>query len=139
MRKAFAVSAYVRYQHTILLVSHIKQAAWVPIGGEIEAGETPLEALVREVQEEIGWTLDQDYTLAPSREPGVPPGLLLYEEHDARSKGFHMNFAFLVEARHTVVKPCDEFTSICWVSHPAGVDPVPPNVQHIVRKALAYV
>lgn len=137
MRRAFSVSAYVRFGETVLLVSHVKQAAWVPIGGEIEANETPTEALVREVEEEIGWRRDYDYTLGPSFEPGVPNGLLAYEEHDARSKGWHMNFAFLLRAHHCRIKPCDEFTQTSWVTTPYQLSPVPPNVQHLVLKALA--
>jgi len=139
MRKAFSVSAYVRFKGTILLVNHVKQAAWVPIGGEIEVNETPLEALVREVKEEIGWTYSEDYTLQASREPGFPPGLLGYEEHDARSKGWHMNFAFLVQSKGRHVEPCKEFTNIAWVRTPDYVDPVPENVRYLVRKALAYI
>lgn len=139
MRRAFAVSAYVRFSGTILLVSHVKQAAWVPIGGEIEANETPTEALMREVEEEIGWRRDYDYTLGPSTEPGVPNGLLAYEEHDARSKGLHMNFAFLLHAHHTRITPCDEFTKVAWVQRYNDVDPVPENVRYLVQKALASV
>lgn len=137
MRKAFSVSSYVRFNGTILLVSHIKQAAWVPIGGEIEAGETPLDALVRETKEEMGWQLDRDYVLPPPQFPGEPPGLLGYEEHDARSKGWHMNFAFLLEAKHQSIVSCDEFTQTAWVTTPYQVTPVPPNVHHLVLKALA--
>jgi 8-oxo-dGTP pyrophosphatase MutT (NUDIX family) len=150
MRRAFSVSGYVVFEQRALLVCHIKQNAWVPIGGEIEAGETPLEALKREVSEEIGWHYRQDYTLPSPTDPGSPPGLFCYEEHDARSKGLHMNFAFLLLGRHDSIStiggaafissPKDfqppEFTGHQWVQDATEVNPVPPNVQHLVTKAL---
>ncbi len=135
-RKAFSVSAYVKYQDKVLLVNHKKQAAWVPIGGEIEANETPREALVREVFEEIGWKEGEHYDLADVGPPLSPRGLLAYEEHDARSKGWHMNFAFLLIAKTDDLTPCNEFTEIAWVSSPTDKSPIPPNVFQIVHWAL---
>jgi 8-oxo-dGTP pyrophosphatase MutT (NUDIX family) len=133
-RRAFSVSAYIRNEGQILLVNHVKQKTWVPIGGEIEAEETPLEALVREVREEVGWEEGRDYHL-----PLVglsPSGFLTYEEHQAGPKGLHMNFAFVLLGQHRNITPCNEYTEIAWVSSPPPASP--PNVKHLVYKALAF-
>lgn len=139
-RKAFSVSAYIRHGDRMLLVNHKKQGAWVPVGGEIEANETPREALVREIQEEIGWEEGKQYKVADiSLNPISPEGLLAYEEHDARAKGLHMNFAFMVIANTDVVTPCDEFTETAWVEFLTDKDLIPQNVLQILHWAMAEV
>ena len=59
----------------------------------------------------------------PQREDafdGVPPGFLGYEEHQAGSKGLHMNFVFVADVEDGVdVKPNDEFSEYRWVDRAA--------------------
>jgi len=136
-RRAFSVSAYCKVMGAVLLVNHKKQQAWVPIGGEVEAGETPLEALVREVEEEIGWVRGVDYTL-PEISSISPPGFLAYEEHEAGPKGLHMNFAFLLEGTSRELHPCDEFTESAWVILSNEKENVPPNVRALLEVILEY-
>jgi len=138
-RRAFSVSAYVVAERGILLVNHVKQQAWVPIGGELETGETPLEALVREVDEEIGWKLDEDYTLPQLEGDLEPPGFFTYEEHEAGPKGTHLNFAFLLKGKSRNLRPCAEFTEHMWVTKSFGnpptiIEPTPPNVRKILER-----
>jgi len=135
VRRAFSVSAYVVCDHALLLVNHVKQQAWVPIGGEIEPDERPLEALIREIREEIGWRVDVDYRL-PRLDELAPDGLLAYEEHLAGPKGLHMNFAFLVKGHERKITPCKEFKEFAWVASHAEKSPVPPNVQNLADRIL---
>ena len=58
-RRAFSVAVYARKGGRggrVLVILHSRTGLWLPIGGELEAGETPLEAAVRELREETGWS-----------------------------------------------------------------------------------
>lgn len=113
-RRAFSVAVYARRGDRVLVIEHRRLKTWLPIGGELEAGETPLEAAVRELREETGLT-GRFRSLAGALD-GVPAGLIGYEEHVAGSKGLHMNFVFVTEVDDTAeVVPNDEFGAWRWV------------------------
>lgn len=113
-RRAFSVAVYARRGDRVLVIRHRRLKTWLPIGGELESGETPLEAAKRELREETGM-------IGAFRElrgalDGVPPGLIGYEEHIAGSKGLHMNFVFVCEiAANADVEPNDEFDEYRWI------------------------
>ena len=114
VRRAFSVAVYARRGDQVLVIEHRRLATWLPIGGEIEAGETPLEAAVRELREETG-LLGRFRPLAGALD-GVPAGYLGYEEHQAGKKGLHMNFVFVAEVDGDAeVVPNDEFAAWRWV------------------------
>ena len=136
MRRAFSVAVYARRADRVLVIEHRRLNTWLPIGGELEAGETPLEAAVRELREETGMT-GTFHTLAGALD-GVPPGLIGYEEHVAGSKGLHMNFVFVCEiAAGLDVTPNDEFGQFRWVNR-AELDMLesPLNVRQFGYLAL---
>jgi 8-oxo-dGTP diphosphatase len=113
-RRAFSVAVYARQGDRVLVIEHRRLRTWLPIGGELEPGETPLEAAHRELREETG-LVGQFRTLAGALD-GVPAGLLGYEEHPAGSKGIHLNFVFVTEVAEGVeVSPNDEFGAWRWV------------------------
>lgn len=113
-RRAFSVAVYARRGDRVLVIEHRRLKTWLPIGGEIEPGETPLEAAVRELREETGMA-GRFHPLEGALD-GVPRGLIGYEEHQAGSKGLHMNFVFVCEiAEGTDVTPNDEFGAWRWV------------------------
>lgn len=132
-RRAWSVSVYCRHEGAILLILHKRLRMWIPVGGEIMEGETPLEAAHREVKEETGFS----EVLFPSihQVQCAPPGLLLYEEHAAKDKGLHMNFAFVAEVPDKRVKSDGSYTGMLWIPSMEEIpDPVPSNV----LEALPY-
>lgn len=131
-RRAFAVSIFARHAGRVLLIEHKRLGTWLPVGGEIEAGETPLHAAVRELREETGLV----GRFAPMSDiEGAPLGLLGYEEHAAGTKGLHMCFAFVADVENDRVIPNDEFAAFEWVTSPTHLQ-MPENVHQLVRLAL---
>ncbi len=132
-RRAFSVAVFARQGGEILLIRHRRLGTWLPVGGEIEPGETPLEAAARELREETGLEGRFPAGLGVS---GTPPGLIGYEEHPAGSKGLHMNFAFVADVASRDLVACDEWSDARWVADAEGVE-CPENVRQLVRLALS--
>jgi len=134
-RRAFSVAIFCRHQGAVLLIRHRRLATWLPVGGEIEPGETPHQAAIRELQEETGLSGRFPSGLGVD---GTPPGLIGYEEHQAGSKGLHMNFAFVADVPGREVHACDEFDAVRWVGRAdlEGLE-CPRNVRELAALALA--
>ena len=134
-RRAFSVAVFCRNAGAVLLVKHRRLGTWLPVGGEIEPGETPREAARRELREETG--LEGTFPAGLGVD-GTPPGLVGYEEHLAGSKGLHMNFAFVADVATRALAPCDEWEAARWVTA-AELTAVecPRNVRELAILALA--
>jgi 8-oxo-dGTP pyrophosphatase MutT (NUDIX family) len=133
-RRAFSIAVYPRHGDRVLLIFHRRLATWLPPGGELEPGETPLEAAARELKEETGLTGVFPHV---SEIEGTPAGLIGYEEHLAGSKGRHLNFVFVADVPTTDVVGNGEFTDHRWVTLEDGPwDLAPRNVHQLAVLAL---
>ena len=54
MKTDLVVAGYILKEDKVLLIHHKKLDVWLPVGGHIDENETPDQALVREIKEEIG-------------------------------------------------------------------------------------
>lgn len=103
-------------------MEHVKQKAWVPIGGRIEPNETPFEAVIREIAEETGFSIGKDYGPMPLRdfELGLNDlvGMLSYDEHEVLPSGLHMCFSYMMHSRHRGIVKCEEYTNVRWLNWP---------------------
>lgn len=131
-RRAFSVSIFARHDGRVLLIKHRRLGTWLPVGGELNPGETPLEAARRELFEETG--LEGQF-LGQLGVEGTPPGFIGYEEHEAGSKGLHMNFVFVADVASDVIVPNEEFDEHRWLQD-AGEVECPPNVRQLASLAL---
>jgi 8-oxo-dGTP pyrophosphatase MutT (NUDIX family) len=132
-RRAFSVAIFARHRGAVLLVLHRRLGVWLPVGGELEPGETPLEAAARELLEETGLRGAFPAGLGVD---GTPSGLIGYEEHLAGSKGWHLNFAFVADVPGRELVPCPEWSEARWVASADGLD-CPANVRQLLALALA--
>jgi len=128
---------YARRDGRLLVIRHRRLDTWLPVGGELEEGETPLEAARRELREESG--LEGTFVTLAGAVDGEPPGLLGYEEHQAGSKGLHMNFVFVADVpAGAEVRPNHEFGEWRWVdAEELGELASPLNVRELGFRALA--
>lgn len=131
-RRTFSVAIFARHASRILLIRHRRLGTWLPVGGELEPGETPLEAARRELLEETGL---HGHFVELDRVDGCPAGLIGYEEHPAGSKGLHMNFAFVADVPTAEVVGNDEFDAHAWVANADALE-CPANVRQLVHMAL---
>ena len=54
MKIDLTVAGYIINKNKVLLIHHRKLNLWLPVGGHIDKNETPDQALMREVKEEVG-------------------------------------------------------------------------------------
>lgn len=54
MKTDLVVAGYIYDKGKVLLIHHKKLDLWLPVGGHIKENETPDDALLREIKEEIG-------------------------------------------------------------------------------------
>jgi len=60
---ARVVVAFIINDGKVLLIKHKRKGIWLPVGGHVEEGESDLEALKREIKEEVGLDVE------PATEP----------------------------------------------------------------------
>ncbi len=84
MRRHFTATGFVVHGSRTLLHWHKRLQQWMPPGGHIEPDEDPVQAVLREIQEETGATAEiiPSVSTLPFTDPGQlqPPYTILVED-----------------------------------------------------------
>ena len=136
----FTSTGFVVQDGATLLHWHPKLGMWLPPGGHIEPNEDPVQAVLREVEEETGVPVEvvppvgfKDDHAYPVQVP--PPLTILIEDVDDPVDGFHQHIDFIY-----ICRPLTPVTALpdgwLWVSEEElaagraldrpGGDPEPP-------------
>lgn len=121
--------SFVMHEGKVLILKANYRETWQFPGGHVEDGETPMEAAVREVREEIG--------------PGVrvTRPLCLNVERDADGKADTMCFLFLGVYDGTTPIQVDgqEIHDAAWVTPEDAVQKLNPLVSILVPHAVSAI
>ncbi len=109
MIRHFTSTAFVVRPDAVLLHWHPKVRAWLPPGGHVEPNEDPVQAVLREVREEIGASVRLLATSRPPDAGGIeqiqPPFTILEEDIGGPEDGSHRHIDFIYFA----VPVCEVF------------------------------
>ncbi len=141
----FAVAAYIVFENKVLLVDHKKLKSWMPVGGHIELHEDPVEALLREIQEESGLTVELlGGSVAPEglggdSKPLIAP--MYMDAHNISETHKHIGLFYFAKATTDQVKLAEqEHNGIQWFTKEDLEDPiynVLPYIRFYATDALA--
>ena len=138
----FTATAFVVQDGATLLHWHPKLDMWLPPGGHVEENEDPVQAVLREVEEETGIAVEvaptgwvENGLSGPVQIP--PPLTILIEDIDDPVDGFHQHIDFIYVCRpvHPVTALPDgwlwvteeELASNAPLNRPGGVPVSPPD------------
>jgi len=102
LEKHFTASALIlNKERKILLVNHRKLGVWLYPGGHVDKGETPDEAVIREVKEETGLDVkiisNKDTNIAdPKADVSVlhQPYIVLCEKIKGNEEHYHIDLVY---------------------------------------------
>lgn len=138
----FVATAYLVRDGRTLLLKHKKLGMWLPPGGHIEEGETPDEAVLREVLEETG--LEAEFIAAP-RAPVMSGGRVRsqHEPHRVQIEeipghNHHVDFIYYLRAKEGAhAHRPDESDDIRWhTAEELGLEHVSEEVRESGRDAI---
>lgn len=109
----------VNKDNKVLLTWNKNIQTWIPVGGHVDQGETPMEAIRREVEEETGFGFEL-YGNFNMQDNGNIQIVKLYKFQIEKvpHHGSHMNFVFfgVCHKYHKSVKKTDEDEKLRWFS-----------------------
>ena len=99
----FTATGFVVYSGCVPLHWHPKVRAWLPPGGHVEPNEDPVQAVLREVREETGITVEVVPTSPPLglQYPTevTPPYTIMIEDILDPSNGYHQHIDMIYFCR----------------------------------------
>lgn len=143
MKFCFTADAYVVHKNKVLLRMHDKVNIWLPLGGHIEEGEDPEQAVIREVKEESGLKIFLGDIKLPKfgKNKLLPVPDLVYRHHVSVINHEHVSFTYFVKAKTLKIKPGAEEkpVEIKWFSKSDLKNKkfkIIPSVKYLALKAL---
>jgi 8-oxo-dGTP pyrophosphatase MutT (NUDIX family) len=156
MIRHFTVTGFVTSGGRTLLHWHRKLGMWLPPGGHIEPDEDPVEAVIREVQEETGLSVEvigAEQPLPFERPAQLAPPVTILVEDIPEPGNFHQHIDMIYFCR-PVDERIDELTMVdptaVWADRAtleagepmqpfAGAEPavVPEDVRILALRALS--
>lgn len=107
----FCVDVYIVYEDKVLLRYHDKHHQWLVPGGHIELNETPEQAAIREVKEEVGldiklWNrnlplIKVEGFSGPNYQELIPPFLM--NIHDVGPNHRHISMTYFAYSKTDVI------------------------------------
>ena len=129
----------VNENNEVLLSWNDRVNAWVPIGGHLDEGETPLEAIKREVKEELGidFHVIPQVTVMDKGKVLLLPASVQIEK--VPHHNFHINFVFYGRCKKFNKTTNDEGDKLRWFGkEDILTEDLLDNVRYHALKALEY-
>ena len=147
----YTASAYIVNDNKVLLLMHHKLHMWLPPAGHVEVNETPIAAVYRKAEEEVGLSR-HNLTFVPTSttyrdlardevQQGIPLPFDL-ELHPIDDDHSHIDFAYVFVSDTDIVTPeQDGATDLRWytLDEIAELSPMPRSIYSRCKKALEYV
>jgi len=114
--KCFVATVYLVQHGKVLLTWNKRLSTWIPVGGHLEKGETPEEAVRRETLEETG----MEFSFVPARTPLVVDNVreipcMRVQIDEIPGHNQHINFVFAARVtRMTQATQTDELEKLRW-------------------------
>ena len=139
----FTIACYIVKGERVLMIYHNALDKWLPIGGHIDPGEDPDQALLREIQEECGLEVEVVGDRAPIEDPTVrilytPAHVNIHKITDTHSHVVNIYYARWKSGEPVLCE--GEHRQIRWFTHEELRDPqygVKPDVRWYAEDALA--
>ena len=150
----FTATAFVVHDDRVALHWHRKVGAWLPPGGHIEDNEDPVQAVLREVEEETGLVVE----LVPTaillnlgcQEQVEPPFTIVIEDIHDPVKGYHQHIDMIYFCRPTdppgPLNPGwlwvsrDQIATLAPLQRDGGPPEAPPqDVRSLALHAIEFV
>ena len=102
----FTVGAFIVHEDKVLLRMHDKYKMWLDVGGHIDLGEDPIEALYREVKEESGLEIEllTEAKLFSNDTKDLPMPQFI-NRHRTGDDHEHVDLIYVARAKTTDIKP----------------------------------
>ena len=144
----FTVEVYIVHENKVLLRKHDKYKIWLSIGGHIELHEDPIEALIREVREEVGLEI----SIYDRNKDNNPPAFstsdykelitpMFRNRHRINPTHEHVTESHFAYADSDKVRPAtyEQQGEWKWFSREDLLDPqyqIKPHIRHYALSAL---